>query len=74
MCVCVCACVCHLSLSATPSNGIQLRDEESQEALAELAASPIIHLAASVDHVNASLLWDVRMTDKFQWVSESLRR
>ena len=46
----------------------QLRNEESQEALAELAASPLMRLAASIDHVNAPLMWDVRLVAKFNWV------
>ena len=46
----------------------QLRNEESQAALAELAASPVIHFAASIDHVNAPLMWDVGLAEKFNWV------
>ncbi|CAN0458891.1 unnamed protein product, partial [Laminaria digitata] len=46
----------------------QLRTEDSQEALAELAASPSMRLAASIDHVNAPLMWDVRLVAKFNWV------
>ncbi|CAN0213572.1 unnamed protein product, partial [Discosporangium mesarthrocarpum] len=45
----------------------QLRDDESQEALAELSRCPSLSLAASVDHVNAALLWDVRLVNKFNW-------
>ena len=46
----------------------QFRNEDSQEALAELASSPSMHLAASIDHVNAPLLWDFRLVAKFNWV------
>ena len=35
-----------------------LRDHSAQRVLSELAALPNVHLAASVDHVNAALLWD----------------
>ena len=35
-----------------------LRDRAAQRALSELAALPNVHLAASVDHANAALLWD----------------
>ena len=36
--------------------------------LSELAALPNVHLAASVDHVNAALLWDLQTRDRFGWV------
>lgn len=45
----------------------QLRNDDSQEALAELSASRYMHLAASMDHVNAPLMWDVRLSEKFNW-------
>lgn len=35
-----------------------LRDRAAQQQLSELAALPNCHLAASVDHANAALLWD----------------
>ena len=46
----------------------KLRNDASQEALAELAASPLMHLTASIDHVNAPLVWDVRLVAKFNGV------
>ena len=36
--------------------------------LSELAALPNVHLAASMDHVNAALLWDLQTRDRFSWV------
>lgn len=47
---------------------VKLRNEESQEALAELAACPLMHLAATMDHINAPLMWDVGLAEKFNWV------
>lgn len=38
-----------------------LRDHAAQGALSELAALPNVHLAASVDHANAALLWDLQV-------------
>lgn len=35
-----------------------LRSHAAQRLLSELARLPRVHLAASVDHVNAALLWD----------------
>ncbi|KAL6767926.1 ORC2 [Auxenochlorella protothecoides x Auxenochlorella symbiontica] len=49
-------------------DGPGLRDPTSQRQLALLAAVPNVHLAASVDHVNAALLWDLQTRDRFAWV------
>ena len=35
--------------------------------LSELAALPSVHLAASIDHVDAPLLWDLQIADRFGW-------
>lgn len=45
-----------------------LRDSESQRLLSEMASLPNVFLAASVDHVNAPLLWDVQIRDRFSWL------
>lgn len=39
-------------------DGIPLRDDKSQEFLSRLASSPHIKMIASVDHLNAPILWD----------------
>ncbi|EFN52388.1 hypothetical protein CHLNCDRAFT_26858, partial [Chlorella variabilis] len=52
-------------------DGPGLRDHSAQRVLSELAALPNVHLAASVDHVNAALLWDQQVCctrDRFSWV------
>ena len=36
-------------------DGATLRNEKSQAALAMLAQSPLVHLIASIDHINAPL-------------------
>jgi hypothetical protein len=43
-----------------------LRTRTHQTALAVLAASPRIRLVASVDHVNAGLLWDADLAASFR--------
>jgi len=43
-----------------------LRTRTHQSALAVLAASPRIRLIASVDHVNAGLLWDADLAASFR--------
>lgn len=49
-------------------DGVALRTMEVQEMLAEVAALDGVNLAASVDHVNAPLLWDGALAAKFAWV------
>lgn len=44
-----------------------MRDAAGQRLLSELAALPNVHLAASVDHANAPLLWDLQTKDRFAW-------
>ncbi|KAJ1911786.1 Origin recognition complex subunit 2 [Mycoemilia scoparia] len=48
-------------------DGASLRKDVSQLTLAILASSPGIHLIASVDHINAPLMWDASLLSKFQW-------
>lgn len=49
-------------------DGGNLRKEKIQQVLAQLAALPGCHLIASVDHINAPLLWDQAKLAKFRWV------
>ncbi|KAJ7521415.1 hypothetical protein O6H91_19G053100 [Diphasiastrum complanatum] len=49
-------------------DGPGLRDEETQHLLAKIAASKPVRFLASVDHVNAPLLWDKQMANIcFNW-------
>ena len=43
----------------------QLRSEENQDLLAELASTPFIHLIVSVDNMNSNRLWNGQQLDKF---------
>ncbi|GAB4819936.1 hypothetical protein N2152v2_006982 [Parachlorella kessleri] len=49
-------------------DGPGLRDPAAQRMLSELAALPNVHLAASFDHVDTPLLWDMQTNDRFSWV------
>ena len=49
-----------------------LRSAEVHNILGELAAISGIHIVASVDHVNAPILWDKRTATNFNWVYEDL--
>ncbi|EER93232.1 origin of replication complex subunit 2 [Sorghum bicolor] len=49
-------------------DGPALRDAESQQCLAQISCCPQIRIVASIDHVNAPLLWDKKMVHKqFKW-------
>lgn len=49
-------------------DGPGLRDTGSQQLLSQLAALPNVHIAASIDHLNAPLLWDLQTKDRFAWL------
>lgn len=49
-------------------DGPSLRSSDVQLALSKLAAIPNLRFIASVDHVNAPLLWDASMYASFSWV------
>ena len=49
-----------------------LRSSETQQALARLAATPGIHLVATIDDVNACLVWDPLLRSSFNFVSADL--
>ena len=48
--------------------GSSLRSENSQMALGVLASSPCVHVLASVDHINAPLIWDQQVASLFDWL------
>uniref|UniRef100_A0ACD5WRC8 Uncharacterized protein n=1 Tax=Avena sativa TaxID=4498 RepID=A0ACD5WRC8_AVESA len=49
-------------------DGPALRDAESQQCLAQVSCCPQVCIVASVDHVNAPLLWDKKMVHtQFKW-------
>jgi hypothetical protein len=52
------------SLDGNPS----LRSPSNQLALSLLANSPRIRLVASVDHINAPLMWDVKISENYGWL------
>ncbi|XP_018371240.1 PREDICTED: origin recognition complex subunit 2 [Trachymyrmex cornetzi] len=48
-------------------DGVMLRSNKAQNILASLAAIPNIHVLASVDHINAPILWDHVKRAKFNF-------
>jgi len=46
----------------------RLTNERAKKVLSLLAAAQHIHIAASVDHVNAPYLWDAELAERFNWV------
>lgn len=58
----------HVYLIVHNIDGATLRNERSQDVLAQLAAHPRIHLVCSIDHINAPLIWDQRRLAKLNFV------
>ena len=49
-------------------DGQSLRSESTQTCLSILAQSPFIHIIASIDHINAPLMWDQKKLSSFKWL------
>ena len=49
-------------------DGVALRDEKTQFALSLLSTCPKVHIIASVDHINSSLLWDEIVLARYNWI------
>ncbi|RHY32541.1 hypothetical protein DYB32_002450 [Aphanomyces invadans] len=49
-------------------DGVSLRGPDTQRALSILAACRYIHVAASIDHVNAASLWEESDMKRFGWL------
>lgn len=49
-------------------DGLNLRNAKAQEMLSTLSAARHIHIVASVDHINAALLWNQEMLRTFRFV------
>ncbi|NWV48917.1 ORC2 protein, partial [Daphoenositta chrysoptera] len=45
-----------------------LRGERSQQILAQLSSLPTIYLIASIDHINAPLMWDQAKLGLYNWL------
>ncbi|XP_042354060.1 origin recognition complex subunit 2 [Plectropomus leopardus] len=58
----------HVYLLIHNIDGPMLRGEKTQSALGQLAALPNLHLVASLDHINAPLVWDQFKQSQFNWL------
>ncbi|XP_057712443.1 origin recognition complex subunit 2 [Corythoichthys intestinalis] len=58
----------HVYLLINNIDGPMLRGEKTQSALGQLASLPNIHLVATIDHINAPLVWDQFKQSQFNWV------
>ncbi|RKO85866.1 origin recognition complex, subunit 2, partial [Blyttiomyces helicus] len=58
----------NLTLLIHNIDGIALRSDAAQATLSALAAIPAIRIVASIDHINAPLLWDAVTSARFDWV------
>jgi origin recognition complex subunit 2 len=64
--------VCYLVVNNI--DGVALRTPEAQATLADLAATGVVRLVASVDHVNAPLLWDKKLLARFNWCAACIHQ
>ncbi|XP_063067890.1 origin recognition complex subunit 2 isoform X2 [Engraulis encrasicolus] len=58
----------HIYLIIHNIDGPMLRAEKTQQALGQLASIPNMHLLASIDHINAPLVWDQSKMSLFNWL------
>ncbi|KAK9966980.1 hypothetical protein ABG768_004055 [Culter alburnus] len=58
----------HVFLIVNNIDGPMLRGDRTQQALGQLAAVPNMHLLASIDHINAPLIWDQAKMSMFNWL------
>ncbi|XP_071757056.1 origin recognition complex subunit 2 [Centroberyx gerrardi] len=58
----------HVYLLIHNIDGPMLRGEKNQSALGQLASLPNLHLVASIDHINAPLVWDQCKQSQFNWL------
>lgn len=58
----------HVYLLIHNIDGPMLRGEKTQSALGQLASLPSLHLVASLDHINAPLVWDQFKLSQFNWL------
>ncbi|KAM9459207.1 origin recognition complex subunit 2 isoform 2-T2 [Salvelinus alpinus] len=58
----------HVYLLIHNIDGPMLRGEKTQNALGQLASLPNLHLVASIDHINAPLVWDQCKLSRFNWL------
>ncbi|XP_053738953.1 origin recognition complex subunit 2 [Synchiropus splendidus] len=58
----------HIYMLIHNIDGPMLRGEKTQSALGQLASLPNLHLVASIDHINAPLVWDQFKQSQFNWL------
>lgn len=58
----------HVYLIIHNIDGSMLRGEKTQQTLGQLASFPNLHLLASIDHINAPLIWDQSKMSLFNWL------
>ncbi len=49
-------------------DGLSLRSVSAQTCLSSLAQSQCIHILASIDHINAPLMWDQKLLSHYNWL------
>lgn len=59
---------CHLFLVINNIDGPMLRKTKDQHVLSRLAKIKNVHLIASIDHINAPLMWDQTCMDNYNFI------
>eukprot|EP01147_Barroeca_monosierra_P000621 gene621-3931_t len=49
-------------------DGVKMRANSTQDAISILAATPRIHILASIDHINSPILWDYSTLARFNFI------
>ncbi|XP_053678125.1 origin recognition complex subunit 2 [Anopheles nili] len=57
----------HVFLLVHNLDGVAMRNERMQSTISRLASIPNVHLVASIDHINAPLLWDASKLSLFNF-------
>lgn len=55
-------------LAVNNIEGTMLRNKKAQEILSQLGKIEQIHIIATVDHINAPLIWDKSTSSDFNWI------
>ncbi|XP_031711143.1 origin recognition complex subunit 2 [Anarrhichthys ocellatus] len=58
----------HVYLLIHNIDGSMLRGDKTQSALGQLASLPNLHMVASLDHINAPMVWDQFKQSQFNWL------
>lgn len=62
----------HIYIVINSIDGVALRTKEDQSVLSCLASIPAIHMVASIDHIYAPMLWNLKHASEFKWLAHDV--